>query len=156
MPSAADALSAPGTEAVKSARWVMMRKIRGIPRRACILGENDDAPILHGVAELTEAAWALIHMVEDGVLHDTKAFLGAASELKFILNDHGCHSDTVMPTSFELVAKYKIEHHINDSEFVDWFNHYGYPEEDANVHCSRYLELLQNYVEERDSQNDYD
>lgn len=89
-PTAEDVEAAPGSRAVKAARNIMVRHIRGIPRRAFLSGENDPAPVVRGVLDLTEAVYRLIDELDtDGVLKSPEA-KAALNDLDALLDHHGC------------------------------------------------------------------
>lgn len=52
--------------------------------------------------------------------------------------------------SHATVREFKARHAIDEAAFKEWFADGGYSQEEANVHDSRYLALLENFVEERD------
>lgn len=86
-PTRRDVEEAPGSREIKAARNIMVRNIPGVPRRDYLLGHNDRAPILRGVADLTAAAYAVLDAIDSG---DTAALHATANTLDAILKDHGC------------------------------------------------------------------
>ncbi len=54
-----------------------------------------------------------------------------------------------MKTSHQIVRDFVAEHAIDMADFNGWFADAGYPEEEANVHDSRYLAHMEDYVAER-------
>jgi hypothetical protein len=53
-----------------------------------------------------------------------------------------------MKTAHEIVEEFIRTNNIDLPDFNEWFEDAGYPQEEANVHDSRYLEHLRTYVEE--------
>lgn len=91
-PRASDALNAPGDRAVKAARNVVSRYVAGIPKRAYILGENDGAPVVLGVADLCYAAYTLLDLL-DPVFAEGTEESGALDAVRAVLESHGCPPD---------------------------------------------------------------
>lgn len=56
-----------------------------------------------------------------------------------------------MPTAHDIIAGFARQHAIDWSRFHEWFNDTGYTEDDANRHDSRFLNILESYVRERDA-----
>lgn len=54
-----------------------------------------------------------------------------------------------MQTAHEIVRAYVANHNIDLKDFNVWFDDAGYPQEEANVHDSRYMQHLMEYVQER-------
>jgi hypothetical protein len=54
-----------------------------------------------------------------------------------------------MKTAHEIVEEFIGANNIDLNDFNEWFQDAGYPQEEANVHDSRYLEHLRTYVEDR-------
>ena len=54
-----------------------------------------------------------------------------------------------MKTAHDIVDEFIRTNKIDLNDFNEWFEDAGYPQEEANVHDSRYLEHLRTYVEER-------
>lgn len=57
-----------------------------------------------------------------------------------------------MQTAHEIVRAFMAENKIDFVHFTAWFHDCGYPEEEANVYDSRYMQHLIDYVAERDSE----
>nr|WP_294518125.1 hypothetical protein [uncultured Rhodopila sp.] len=53
-----------------------------------------------------------------------------------------------MKTAHEIIDEFIRANNIDLNDFNEWFEDAGYPQEEANVHDSRYLEHLRTYVEE--------
>jgi len=53
-----------------------------------------------------------------------------------------------MKTAHDIVDEFIRTNKIDLNDFNEWFEDAGYPQEEANVHDSRYLEHLRTYVEE--------
>jgi len=47
-----------------------------------------------------------------------------------------------MKTAHEIVGEFIGTNNVNLIDFNEWFQDAGYPQEEANVHDSRYLEHL--------------
>lgn len=78
----------PGDRATKAARNVMVRNVTGIPRKAFLTGENDHAPILKGVKDVTEAIYGVLDAIPADQLNGTlRERVGA---LNAILDDPRC------------------------------------------------------------------
>ncbi len=88
-PTAEDVEAAPGSRAVKAARNIMVRHIRGIPRRAFLSGENDPAPVVRGVLDLTTAVYELLDELDKHTELSSKAEM-LSDGLKSLLEHHGC------------------------------------------------------------------
>ena len=54
-----------------------------------------------------------------------------------------------MKTAHDIVDEFIRTNKIDLNDFNEWFEDAGYPQEEANVHDSRYLEHLRTYVEDR-------
>ena len=54
-----------------------------------------------------------------------------------------------MKSAHEIINEFITTNDIDMATFNEWFNDAGYPQEEANVHDSRYLEHLTQYVQER-------
>jgi hypothetical protein len=54
-----------------------------------------------------------------------------------------------MQTAHQIVAAFVAEHAIEMPAFWEWFRDCGYPEEEANIHDSRFFAHLVDYVDER-------
>ena len=89
-PTAEDVEAAPGSRAIKAARNIMVRHIRGIPRRAFLTGENDTAPILMGVTDLTLKVYTLIDELDQDDVKLSPGAREALNSLDELLDDHGC------------------------------------------------------------------
>lgn len=87
-PTAAEVDAAPGDPATKAARNIMVRNITGIPRRAFLMGDNDAAPILQGVADLTAVCYAVIDAIPPDQMNGT--LRDRVGELRATLEHHGC------------------------------------------------------------------
>lgn len=103
-PTATEALEAPGDRVAKGARFVAARHIRGLARRAFIVGENDHAPVLKGVRDLVEKVYALVDSLdatEDPLTGPTldEEVLSRVALIKTMLEDHGCQEHPSNPPS---------------------------------------------------------
>lgn len=88
MPTAEQMAEMPGDRETKAARNLMVRKISGIPRKAFLTGDNDHAPILMGLVDLTTAIYALL----DAIPARTNSPLSErAAAVQAILEHHGCN-----------------------------------------------------------------
>jgi len=56
-----------------------------------------------------------------------------------------------MQTAHAIVADFIKANAIDNKEFYAWFQDGGYSEDEANIHDARYLDLLGQFVAERDS-----
>ncbi len=56
-----------------------------------------------------------------------------------------------MQTAHAIVADFIRLHTIDTKAFHVWFQDGAYPENEANIHDARHLELLGQFVEERDA-----
>lgn len=63
-PTAEEAIAAPGTREEKAARFVVTRKMGGIPCRAFLMGDNDHSAVMQGVRDLTTAAYTLFEAID--------------------------------------------------------------------------------------------
>ncbi len=59
-----------------------------------------------------------------------------------------------MRTAHDIVADFIRSHAIDIEEFDTWLEDGRYRQDEANIHDTRYLELLGQFVEERDEQAD--
>jgi len=57
-----------------------------------------------------------------------------------------------MQTAHAIVADFIKANAIDTKEFYTWFQDGGYSEDAANIHDARHLDLLGQFVEERDDQ----
>lgn len=91
--AAAEIESSPGDRAAKAARFIVVRHIPGGPRRTYLIGDNDHAPILAGVRDLTAACFKVLDAENEYLNRGTpdRVDLSAAiMELAELLADHGC------------------------------------------------------------------
>lgn len=101
-PIASEVEAAPGTREIKAARNIMVRHIPGVPRRDFLLGQNDHAPILQSVHELTSAAYTLLDAVDwNSVSEDART---AAFTMKQIMEHHGCPESREEPEGREMLS----------------------------------------------------
>ena len=56
-----------------------------------------------------------------------------------------------MQTAHAIVADFIKTNAIDTTEFYAWFQDGGYSEDAANIHDARYLDLLGQFVAERDN-----
>jgi hypothetical protein len=56
-----------------------------------------------------------------------------------------------MQTAHEIVRSFVEKNAVDTEAFDQWFADGGYPQDHANIHDSRYLALLETFVEERDA-----
>lgn len=96
-PTAEEVEAAPGDPATKAARNIMVRHITGVPRRSFLMGDNDHAPVLQGVADLTRVCLAVIEAIPADQLNGT--LRDRVGELQATLDHHGC------PTQAQLAAE---------------------------------------------------
>ena len=61
-----------------------------------------------------------------------------------------------MQTAHEIVASFIAAKGIDMTDFNEWFRDGGYSQDEANIHDSRYLHLLETFVEERDADRAFD
>lgn len=94
MPTAAEVETMPGDPATKAARNIMVRHIPGIPRGPYLRGQNDHAPILQGVRDLTSAVITALDMIDREPDAPNPRFTqeeqNALGAIRLILDDHGC------------------------------------------------------------------
>lgn len=83
-PTAAEVEAAPGDRATKAARNIATRYIDGIPKRAFLLGEYDNAPIMRGIRDLTMAIYAYLNA------HSEDQTQKALAQIDSLLEDHRC------------------------------------------------------------------
>jgi len=57
-----------------------------------------------------------------------------------------------MQTPQEIVGEFITTHDIDMGAFNEWFDDAGYPQEEGNIHDSRHLQHLKDYVEQRDEE----
>jgi len=57
-----------------------------------------------------------------------------------------------MQTAHQIVADFIASKAIDMDDFNEWFEDGGYSQDKANIHDSRYLHLLETFVEERDAE----
>jgi len=58
-----------------------------------------------------------------------------------------------MQTAHQIVASFIAAKAIDMTDFNQWFEDGGYSQDEANIHDSRYLHLLETFVEERDAEH---
>jgi hypothetical protein len=87
-PTAKDVEEAPGTREEKAARNIIVRHIPGVARRDYLLGNNDSAPILQGVRDLTSAVYQLLDQIDQPEV--SAELRRAGAQVRSILTDHGC------------------------------------------------------------------
>lgn len=78
----------PGDRQTKAARNLMVRNITGIPRKAFLTGDNDHAPILRGLVDVTAAAYDLLDAIPADQMNGT--LRERAEALTAILTDPRC------------------------------------------------------------------
>lgn len=96
-PTATDVERAPGDRETKAARNIISRNITGIPKRGYMLGENDSAPILQGIKELTRVCYMLLDEIADSECNGRLGDL--PQELLDLLEDHRCPDTPPMETN---------------------------------------------------------
>jgi hypothetical protein len=101
-PIASEVEAAPGTREIKAARNIMVRNVRGVPSRDFLLGNNDHAPILRAVSELTGAAYELIDAVDWNAVSEEAQ--SAAFKLRQIMEHHGCPETRDEPVGVETLS----------------------------------------------------
>lgn len=69
----------------------MVRNITGIPRRAFLMGDNDAAPILQGVRDLTGACYDVLAAAEQHKMNSS--LTESLGVLRAILAHHGCPTE---------------------------------------------------------------
>lgn len=94
-PTAAEVEQAPGSREEKAARNVVVRHIPGLARRDYLLGNNDHAPILAGIRDLTGACYALLDaLYTDSTIMELPPQVDALREM---LEQHGCPEAVEQP-----------------------------------------------------------
>lgn len=77
-PTREEAKAAPGTREQKAARFVVTRKMGGIPTRAFLVGDNDHSAVMQGVLDLTTAAYTLFESIDWNAVEPTTREAGLA------------------------------------------------------------------------------
>lgn len=89
-PTRAEVDAMPGDRALKAARNIMVRNVTGVPRRPFLMGENDHAPILNGVKDLTEAVYEVLDAIPPDQMNGT--LREKVEGLTAILDDPRCEN----------------------------------------------------------------
>lgn len=85
-PTPADIAAAPGGREIKGARNVLARRISGIPVRPYLMGQQDSAPVVQGVLDLTTICYRLLDAA-DPLTGSSDAERVALDDLRAILED---------------------------------------------------------------------
>jgi hypothetical protein len=56
---------------------------------------------------------------------------------------------TGMPNAHQIIRTFMTDNAIDEDDLLEWLRDARYPEDELNIHDSRYLAHLQDYVEER-------
>lgn len=95
--TATEVEAAPGDQAVKAARNIMVRYMDGmIPRRGFLLGQNDGSTIMRGVTDLTSLCYKLLFDLDpepDAPSQLDSRTLALIAEMREMLEDHKCPTE---------------------------------------------------------------
>lgn len=85
-PTPADIAAAPGGREIKAARNILARRISGIPVRPYLMGQQDSAPVVQGVLDLTTICYRLLDAT-DPLTGGSVAEKAALDDLREILEN---------------------------------------------------------------------